>query len=110
MSRGVFGALKDAVLILDEIKRLNENVRKLVDRVESMERRSNDVERDRAVGAARDEALIAKFEAATRAAAAEARASLIERIVRLEHAAAEAGKTKGRSRTSHPRLGGDEDR
>lgn len=85
MSRGVFGALKDAVLILDEIKRLGANVGKLVDRVEAVEARLTELEKDRAVGEARDEALIAKFEAATRAAGAETHAAMIERIVRLEH-------------------------
>ena len=96
MSGGVLRALKDAVLILDEIRRLNENIRKLVDRVEAMERRLTHLERDQAVGAARDEALIAKFEAATRAAAAEAHAKFIERIVRLEHGATVAQPKKSR--------------
>ncbi len=68
MSRTVLGALKDAVLILDEVKRLDTNIQKLTDRVDAIERRLTQDDQDRAVGAARDEALVAKIEAATRVA------------------------------------------
>jgi len=84
MSGGVFGALKDAILILDEVKRLSDNIRKLVDRVERLEQRVGDLETHDAIDAVKGDALVARLEAATRIAAAESHASLIERIVRIE--------------------------
>lgn len=84
MSGGVFGALKDAILILDEVNRLSDNIRKLVDRVERLEQRVGDLETHDAVDAVKGDALVARLEAATRIAAAESHASLIERIVRIE--------------------------
>ncbi|KMO10571.1 hypothetical protein [Methylobacterium platani] len=80
----MLGALKDAVLILDEVKRLDTNIQKLTDRVDAIERRLTQDDQDRAVGAARDEALVAKIEAATRVAVVEASAKLSDRLTRLE--------------------------
>lgn len=84
MSGGVFGAIKNGILILEEMNRLKDNIKKILDRVEELEKRLDKIDTGNQISAVRDEALIAKFEAATKAASAETHARLIERIVRLE--------------------------
>lgn len=105
MSGGVFGALKDAILILDEVKRLSDNIRKLVDRVDRLEQRVGDLEKHEAVEAVKGDVLLVRLEAATRVAAAETHAALIERIVRIEGAVL---STQGDR--SFPRLPSKDDR
>lgn len=88
MSFPIADTIKKIIFITDEVKRLDENVAKLIDRAGTLEKRMSDLEKNDAVRAAEAKGLASNISVSAQAAmvhaAADLKTDILARIVRLE--------------------------
>ncbi|MGA8169652.1 MAG: hypothetical protein WB816_02260 [Methylocystis sp.] len=88
MFGSVFGGVKQAILILEKLERLSENIKKLTEKIESIELRVVKLEHGNELAAVRSEALVDSLRGSTTAvverAAAHHYGAVIERIIHVE--------------------------
>ena len=87
MSRGItsiFGGLKQALLILDKLDRLSENIKKLTEKIDSMESRITRLEHNHELHTVRVENMTDNLKSAATVAVAQSYGPLIERVIHTE--------------------------
>ena len=103
----LFGGVKQAVLILEKLERLNTNIQKLTDKIETLETRVTKLEHANELAAVRSEANFENVKVSTTAVVERAIThhykTLIERIIHIESRLGNLDQPKRSSQTSRLR-------